>query len=174
MKNISIGRLAWTSLLVITAVAAAFAYARFARVPASPELALKLFFEREVAEDQIMDPLILAGPPVVPLLLREVTNRDMPNRRYAIGALGNLGTKAALESLVKLSRDTSEDPDIRCDALLAVGMLDPAEGLRIATSINSKELDCLWNVADHAAYLNWINTGAPRRTYLEALLGWHR
>jgi hypothetical protein len=69
-------------------------------IPETPELALQAFYVREVAEDQIMDPLILAGPEVIPLLERDLANPEMQNKRYAIGALGNLKSEAALGGCV--------------------------------------------------------------------------
>jgi hypothetical protein len=82
--------IASASVVVLLVVAAWLAMSLYSHVPRSPELALKAFYEREVAEDQIMDPLILAGPSVVPYVEKELANEDMPNRRYAVAALGNL------------------------------------------------------------------------------------
>ncbi|WP_146204342.1 hypothetical protein [Massilia glaciei] len=160
-------------LFVFAAFAALTANMLFSRIPKNPELALKSFYEREVAEDQMMDPLILAGEPVVSLLAKEVENPNMLHRRYAIGALGNLKSKAALPTLEKLSRTSSEHQIMRCDSLVAIGMIDHAEGLRVAASIESERLQCLWDVVGHHTYSSWLKSGAPRRTYLAALLGWH-
>lgn len=146
----------------------------YTNIPESPKLALKAFYEREVAEDQIMDPLILAGPNVIPLLEKEVVNPDMQNRRYAIGALGNLGSKAALSTLEKLVATKSEAAYIRCDALTAIGMIDHNEGLRIAKSVYGERLQCLANIKDlEHEYAQWLELNAPKRTYFQALLGRH-
>lgn len=143
-------------------------------ITGSPTLALKTFYEREVAEDQIMDPLILAGPKIIPLLQKEVVNPDMPNRRYAIGALGNLRSKATLSTLEKLVATKSEAAYIRCDALTAIGMIDPEEGLRIAKSVKGEGLECLAGIEDlDRDYTQWLKLNAPERTYFQALLGWH-
>jgi hypothetical protein len=93
-------------------------------IPETPELALHAFYEREVAEDQIMDPLILAGPEVIPLLERDLANPEMQNKRYAIGALGNLQSEAALPILKSLASAKFEIDYIRCDALTAIAMID--------------------------------------------------
>lgn len=161
--------------IVLLAFTAWFGVSLYSDIPESPELALKAFYEREVAEDQIMDPLILAGPNVIPLLEKEVVNPDMPNRRYAIGALGNLGSKAALPTLEKLAGTKSEVDYIRCDSLTAIGMIDHQEGLRIANSVKGEGLQCLSEIADNLDrdYAQWLKLNAPKRTYFEALLGKH-
>jgi hypothetical protein len=161
--------------IVLFAFAACFGVTLYPKIPKSPELALKTFYEREVAEDQIMDPLIIAGSSVVPLLEKEVANPDMPNRRYAIGALGNLGSKSALSVLEKLAGTKSEDSYIRCDALVAIGMIDQQEGLRVANGVKGDGLECLSDIADNLDrnYAQWLEMSAPRRTYFQALLGRH-
>lgn len=145
----------------------------YSDIPKSPEVALKSFYEREVAEDQIMDPLILAGPNVARLLEMEVSNPSMPHRRYAIGALGNLGSKETLPVLERLARANSEVDYIRCDALVAIGMIDHQEGLRIVNSVKGDGLQCVSEIAGDSEYAQWLKSNAPRRTYIQALLGRH-
>jgi hypothetical protein len=56
----------------------------------NPDEALKDFYNaQDRAEDQIIDPLILAGNDVVPLVINELSNKEMRLRRYAIALLGN-------------------------------------------------------------------------------------
>ncbi|HEU5136439.1 MAG TPA: hypothetical protein VFU13_14915 [Steroidobacteraceae bacterium] len=143
--------------------------------PETPELAIKAFYEREVAEDQIMDPLILIGPAVIPLLERDLPNAGMPNRRYAIGALGNLESEAALPILKTLANSKSEIDYIRCDALTAIAMIEREESLRIANQTVQDDPKCLGEIADGLKrdYDAWIKSNAPRRTYLQALFGRH-
>jgi hypothetical protein len=161
--------------IVLLAFGAWFGVNLYSNIPESPELALKEFYEREVAEDQIMDPLIVAGRNVVPLLEKEVTNPNMPNRRYAIGALGNLGSKSALTVLENLAKMKSEVGYIRCDALVAIGMIDQQEGLRVANVVKGEGLECLSDIANNldGNYAQWLEMSAPKRTYFQALLGRH-
>jgi hypothetical protein len=135
----------------------------YSRIPESPAAALKSFYEREVAEDQLMDPLILAGSGVIPLLEQDLLDSDMPRRRYAIGAVGNIGDNAALPTLKKIVEDRSEVDYIRCDALEAVAMIDRSVAIQIVRDEPSLEPQC------GTAALS----GAKSRNYLEALLGWH-
>lgn len=159
--------------IFLLVLAAWLAAKLIAHIPRSPEAAIKSFYEREVAEDQIMDPLILVGVSVIPLLEKEVTNPNMPNRRYAIGALGNLRSKSSLPILERLTRMKSEEDYIRCDALTAIGMIDYGEGMRVVDSVKTDGLTCLANIAHPQGYAYWLKSSAPRRTYLEAILGWH-
>ena len=100
----------------------------------SPEQAYAEFVrpDRECAEDQMMDPLILAGECVVPIVLRHVENPDMPRRRYAIHFLGNVGSRDALPILERLLWDSSERDYIRGDALQAIAMIDLQRGQSLA------------------------------------------
>ncbi len=117
-----------------------------------------------------MDPLILAGPQF-PLLERDLANPAMPNRRYAIGALGNLQSEAALPILKTLAGSKSEIDYIRCDALTAIAMIEREESLRIANQTVQDGPKCLGEIADGLKrdYDAWIKSNAPRRTYLNSL-----
>lgn len=166
-------RVVATTAVLLLALIAWLCVDLYSNIPKSPELALKSFYEREVAEDQIMDPLILSGPGVIPLLQKELTNPGMTNRRYAIGALGNLGNKSALPILGNLASKKSEIDYIRCDALVAIGMIDYQEGLRVTNNAREEGLQCLSGIKDDHDYARWLKSNAPRRTYLQALLGRH-
>lgn len=142
-------------------------------IPSSSEVAIEQFYQRQVAEDQTIDPLILAGPAVIPILEKKVMDPSMPRRRYAIGALGNLNSRSSLPTLERLSRAKAEDDYIRCDALAAMGMIDHGEGLRVLTSIKREGLQCISEIADGQGYSQWLKSYGLRRSYVEALLGWH-
>jgi hypothetical protein len=86
-----------------------------------PEEALRDFYAaRDRAEDQLMDPLILKGSGVVPLVLAEVQDRDMRLRRYAIGFLGRGRYRAALPVLERIVGDATELHYFRAGALEAI------------------------------------------------------
>lgn len=92
----------------------------------SPDHALRDFYEaRERAEDQLMDPLILNGRRVVPVVIAEVPNKEMKLRRYAIGFLGNGQYRDALPVLEQVLVDESEVYYFRADALEAVFRISP-------------------------------------------------
>lgn len=121
-----------------------------------------------VTEDMQMDPLILAGNDVVPVVIREVRKASMPKRRYAIGFLGNGGYREALPVLRQLLADPKESEIIRGDALEAIAQIDKREGQQLAQA---------WAQGDGFLGLTAreVLSGVEpkRRTYLEALLGCH-
>ena len=137
----------------------------------TPEEALHRFhFPSEVrAEDQIMDPLIVAGKKVVPLLLKEIQDKNMPQRRYGIAALGHLGDLSAIPALEGILKDPLEIDYFRCDALEAIALLDSDAARILAKEQTSSSVDCINQLVEAL-----INGKLPtRRTYLQALVGWH-
>ncbi len=108
----------------------------------NPHEALNDFYEaKDRAEDQLMDPLILAGSDVVPLVLAELPNKEMRLRRYAIGFLGNGRHSQALPSLVTILKDESEIYYFRADALAAIYQISPGRAKELAPEyVNGKEL----------------------------------
>ncbi len=99
----------------------------------NPNEALKDFYEaKDRAEDQLMDPLILAGNRVVSLVINEIPNREMRLRRYAISFLGNGRYPEALPSLETILRDESEIHYFRADALQAIYQISDARAKELA------------------------------------------
>jgi HEAT repeat protein len=147
----------------------------YSRIPSDPATALRSFYERDVAEDQIMDPLILSGDAIVPLLERALVDPDMPRRRYAIGALGNIQSKTAVPVLERMTLDQNEPDYIRCDSLAAIAMIDKSEGLRIASLVMSDREGCLSDTANQLQrdFTEWARSNSLKRTYLDALIGRH-
>ena len=86
----------------------------------SPEEALEDFCKYDGGEETLMDPLILAGDKVVPLVLENIRNKQMPKRRYAIEFLGNGTIRQALPVLEELVKNNTEEDFIRGDALQAI------------------------------------------------------
>ena len=98
-----------------------------------PHEALNDFYEaKDRAEDQLMDPLILAGSDVVPMVVAELPNKEMRMRRYAIGFLGNGRYPQALQSLEAVLRDETEIYYFRADALGAIYLISPARAKELA------------------------------------------
>jgi hypothetical protein len=151
---------------------ACVAYWAFAAGPLrAPEDALQDFYEaKDRAEDQLMDPLILNGRRVVPLVLDAVQQRDMDKRRYAIGFLGNGRYGEAIPTLEAILHDDSERDLFRGDALEAIWQMDPDQGLNWARQYQNRE-DYLGRIA--MEILNGSDLVGGRRSYLEALLHVH-
>jgi len=99
-----------------------------------PEKALYAFYTASDGDEKrdLIDPLILAGRRVVPLLLKEVQRRDMPRRRHAIAALGNLGDWRAMPALETILHDHTEEDYFRADSLEAIALIDKDLGRHFA------------------------------------------
>jgi hypothetical protein len=98
-----------------------------------PHAAMRDFYEAsERAEDQLMDPLILNGRRVVPLVIAEVSNKGMTLRRYAIGFLGNGQYRDAMPVLEQILADESERDYFRGDALEAIYRISPSRARELA------------------------------------------
>jgi hypothetical protein len=109
----------------------------FKKLP--PDVALRIFYSTDVMEDQLSGNLIAAGEKVVPLVIKEVVRKDMIKRRYAIAALGIIGSVEALPVLEKIFRDITEQQYIRCDSLQAIQLInqDKANALSKETAVVS-------------------------------------
>ena len=99
----------------------------------SPDGALEEFYaQRDAAEDQLADPLIVTGCRSANVVAREIANPGMRYRRYAIGFLGNRRCRAAELSLVKIVENPREEAFFRADALEAITRMNPQRGRRLA------------------------------------------
>lgn len=106
-------------------------------------------------EDQLTDPLVLAGPRVRPLVLSAIADREMKRRRYALSYLGCAGHALAREPLLRILSDETERDYFRADALEALWRLDRTEGHALALTYRSHE-DLLGQTAERL-----ISTGRP-------------
>lgn len=136
----------------------------------APEQILQRFYSEAAAEDMLMDPLILGGKKVVPLVIREIQRRDMPRRRYAIGFLGNGDYDEAIPMLEEIVKDNAEQDYVRGDALRAIYQIDASLGSNRA-ELYVKRQDHLGEMARHIMMASFVAT--DRRSYVQALLGKH-
>ena len=136
----------------------------------SPETALGQFYTYKGPEDTMIDPLILAGDKVVPLVIERVKDKRMPRRRYAIGFLGNGSYRQALPVLREIVQDRSEEDYFRGDALQSIYMIDEGLGLSLAERYKS-ETDYIGDVAKDL--LGERRHVPERRSYFAAWLSRH-
>lgn len=137
----------------------------------SPQQALNEFYAYQGAEDQLMDPLIVAGKGVVPLVITEIENPNMVKRRYAIGALGNIGDKDALPTLEKILDNNMEEDYIRCDALNSIGLIDFERAKELSRNNNDSSVECLSSLSAEilsSEYSHWLSKNYTRRTLEDA------
>src|SRR5687768_7995035 len=90
------------------------------------------------AEDQLTDPLVLAGPRVRPLVLSAVRDRDFKLRRYGIGYLGCSAYTPASPTFRVILHDESEEDYFRADALEALWSINSKEGRALAGAYSSR------------------------------------
>jgi hypothetical protein len=136
----------------------------------SPQAALEEFYTHEGAEDTLMDPLIVAGEDVVPLVVERVKDRDMPRRRYAIGFLGNGGYRQALPVLREILADGTEKDYFRGDALHAIYMIDETLGRELARKHLGETNHVGWIAKSILAGEVRVR---ERRSLLDAARGYH-
>jgi hypothetical protein len=163
--------------LSLLAARAGVAWAREHGPLRDPEEALQDFLHgKEPAprgESELMDPLILAGDRVVPLVLRELSKRDMPRALYAIGFLGRGRYREALPVLERILSDPGEHDSLRAYALLAIHRIDGPRGRELAPAYfeETERTDVLWQIERAVAEDRSFHD--RHRTYWAALLGIH-
>jgi hypothetical protein len=135
-----------------------------------PAEAIRRFYDYgDRAEFQLEDPLIVAGPCVVPMVIEEVRRGDRPLRRYAIDFLGTAGDERARPLLLEILGSDAEQGYYRADALVALYQLDPSEGRRLAQVYTNEEGYFGYKAR---GLLERPSVHVPHhRTYLDALLG---
>jgi hypothetical protein len=69
----------------------------------------------------------------VPVVLKEIGNKEMPGRHHAIRFLGESGNREALPVLEAIVNDESELADFRADALHAISVIDVSRARELAT-----------------------------------------
>jgi hypothetical protein len=83
-------------------------------------------------EDQLTDPLVLSGRRVAPRVAAAIREPAMPQRRYAIAFLGCRHYRPVLPTLRQILATSSEPDYFRGDALEAIWLVAPGEGLVLA------------------------------------------
>ena len=96
------------------------------------------FYNNQDGESELMTPLIKAGQKMTPAILEAISHKDMKQRRYAIGALGQLKDRRALEPLTAILKDEREEDYFRGDALHAIYQIDQKRGSELAKQFAGK------------------------------------
>jgi hypothetical protein len=117
---------------VSTILWALFSYTNVFLTERKAQQILHEFYTEIVPEPLIGRQLSGAGKRMVPFLLPEIEKKDMPRRGYAILALGDIGDRRALPTLVTIFEDKSEFNDIRDAALRAIWHIDKRVGEELA------------------------------------------
>jgi hypothetical protein len=144
----------------------------------SPEKSLEKFYtygqdpKDAVAEDMLMDPLILAGKRVVPLVIQEARKKDMPKRGYAIAFLKNGGYKEALPFFMQILEDDCEDVLSRSNALKAMYVIDKKAAEAYIFKYQNRD-DQIGKMARGLKDGNTKFTSTDSRSFWEAFWGIH-
>jgi len=140
----------------------------------TPEEALQDFYRDPIesgrAEDMLIDPLIICGNDVVPLIMKEIVNPDMPSRNYAIFFLGNGEYVEAQPLLEEIVAKPNESSGIKQLALQSIWRINPERGKQLALLYQNEE-----NSLGYTARLiiNHPEQLPSKRTYWDALTGKH-
>jgi uncharacterized lipoprotein NlpE involved in copper resistance len=135
----------------------------------SPEQILEEFYNYNEPDSESLDPLILAGEKVVPLIIEKIRDRSMQRRRLAIDFLGNGEYEQALPVLIKILNDETEESHFRVAALISIFQIAENLGNEFAqrykndSNLGKTSMDILSN-KDYLRY---------RRTYIDALFRRH-
>jgi len=121
------------------------------------------------AEDQLTDPLVLNGRRVAPHVLRALSDPKMRLRRYAIGFLGCSRHDPSLPALRRILSDPTEQSYFRADALEAIYLIKPPQGLAAARRFTA-ESDLLGATAQQIVAGEWQ---ANCRTWWQAFTHRH-
>lgn len=154
--------------LVLVCITAGVLWAAVARPWHSPEQILARFYSYAASEDELMDPLILGGKKVVPVVVSKLIEPEMPRRRYAIAFLGNGRYAEALPVLKNILEEEREIDYVRADALEAIYRIDQQLGLTSARSYANRA-DRLGRMSEQI--LREPSRLEGHRSYLDALLG---
>lgn len=82
-----------------------------------------VFINQSVAEEYIERPITEAGYYIGEILVKNISDKQMKNRRYAISGLAEIGYRKAIPVLEKISNDTTEKDYIRKDAIETIDRL---------------------------------------------------
>jgi hypothetical protein len=116
-------------LIVLLALVGTAFFVMWPWLHPSPEEALEEFLTAtDVAEDQLLCPLVRSGRAAVPFVLGRVRDPEMPRRRYALSFLGSGDYVEAVPTLVALVQESGEKDYVRADALAALFHIDEVKG----------------------------------------------
>ena len=109
----------------------------------SPEEVLEDFYdlseESDRTESMLANPLRAHAGLVKDLVIREIANKNMRYRRYAIIFLGQCRIREALPALLAILNDETEDEVYRGDALRSIFFIDKEQGLALAQAYRTGE-----------------------------------
>lgn len=102
-----------------------------------------VFLNQSVTEEYIQEPILNAGYQIGPILTENIADKEMKNRRYAIGGLEKIKYKPATPTLTKILLDKSELEVFRADAYEALTAFDTEETRKVLADFKTQATDSL-------------------------------
>jgi len=102
-----------------------------------------VFLNQSVMEEYITRPILEAGYYIGPILTKEITNREIKYRRYAINGLGEIKYKPATETLKQILFDRTEFDYFRADAYETLHGFNTKETKTILRDFRNQAVDTL-------------------------------
>jgi hypothetical protein len=90
-----------------------------------------VFLNQSTSEDLLERPIKEAGYHIGAILTKDISNKEMKYRRYAIAALGQIKFKPAIPALNEILNDRTELDYVRADALETLMLFHSKESKRI-------------------------------------------
>ncbi len=100
-----------------------------------------VFVNQSVAEWMLQDPIKEAGYHIGPILTKNIKDKDMELRSYAINGLGDIRYKPATETLKKIMTDETEHVEFRADAYVVLTKFNTATANQILSEFKSSATD---------------------------------
>lgn len=135
----------------------------------SDAVSLKAFYAWNGNTLTKADPLIVMGDSVVPVLMKEIKNKEMPKRMVAIYFLGDFGYRDALPVLESILQDETEHENVRAGVLYSIYQLDSEAGMKYAQTYRDSQ-----GIGNTAKSL--LKEGVPKvekRSYSAAILSYY-
>ena len=103
----------------------------------------RVFLNQSVMEEYIERPILEAGYYIGPILAKEIIDKNMKYRLYAIGGLEKIKYKPATENLKQILFDKTENEVFRADAYETLHSFDTEETRKILNDFRSQATDTL-------------------------------
>ena len=138
-------------IVFLCVLTAAFIYVYRFFNPTADEVMHEFYTRKEVGSLWIDAPLKCHADTVKMHVIRDITNKDMRYRHYALGFLGDCHIKEALPTLLAMLFDPTETDSFRGDVLEAIFLLAPGLAMDLAVQYADKS-DSLGSSAKSIQY----------------------
>jgi len=132
-----------TSLIAFTLTVVLYFVAGYVVDKSCASAYYRIFMNQSVSEEYITRPLLEGGYQVGYIVMENLPEKEMKNRRYAIGAIGELKFKPAIPILQQILSDKTELDVFRADAFEALQKIGTMQSKEIAEGFRKHATDSL-------------------------------